>query len=273
MKKFLVLSLALALSLALLHSPVQAQIKLGFKVTGGLGYLRGGDLNTGLQGWSDMWKLIFSLAGRTSTGGYSPVHLGLDLGGELLIQFNPSLALGLGVSSLQAAKTSTLAASGWSTTLAPKVRAIPITATVYYFLPGSGAARIFLDAGIGYYLGRYQDSWQMVYLGTIDESLDTTAGGIGFHGGLGIEIPFSPAFSFLAEARGRYASLGSFKGTAAVSSTTITGSVWLQDFTNSESGTSSYLTVKGTTPTGTNVRPAKLDLSGFSVVIGLLFRL
>jgi opacity protein-like surface antigen len=276
MKKMLLLFCALVLSLALVYAPAQAQTKFGFKITGGLGYLGGGDLNTGLQGWSDAWSAIFGGSGYTVTGGYSAVHLGMDIGGEFLLQFDPSMAIGLGVGYLQASKSSTLTMTGFGSsaafTWAPKVSAIPITATFYYFLPSSGRVRIFLDAGLGYYLGKYTDAWHLEFFGPTDETLDTTANGIGFHGGLGIEVPFSPAISFLFEARGRYASLGNFKGTDTTSFTSTTGDVWIENLDTFGLGTFPLLTIDtGTPSSSTTPRQAKLDLSGFSAVIGFLF--
>ncbi len=276
MRKILVVSCVLVLSLALVQAPAQAQVKLGFKVTGGLGYLGGGDLNTGLQGWSDAWSAIFGGVGYNVAGGYSPVHLGMDFGGELLIQFNPSFALGLGVGYLQASKSSTmtmsLGGSSVEDTWAPKVSAVPITATLYYFLPTAGGIRIFLDAGVGYYLGKYTDTWTGVFFGNFNDAIDTTADGIGFHGGLGIEIPFSPAISFLVEARGRYASLGNFKGTDTATVMTTTGNAWIENTNAFGFGTFPLLTLESSTPSSSlTPHQAKLDLSGFSAVIGFLF--
>ena len=276
MKRCFVLLCVLVVSVLLVQAPAQAQTKIGFKVTGGLGFVSGGDLNTGLQGWSDAWKAIFGGIGYTVSGGYSPVHLGMDIGGEFLLQFDPSLALGLGVGYIQASKSSTLSLTYGSTSVqdswAPKASAIPITATFYYTLPSTGSVKIFIDAGVGYYLGKYTDAWHVVFFGTSDETLDMTANGIGFHGGLGVEIPFSPAISFLFEARGRYASLGNFKGTDATSSTTTTGNAWIENVNALGFGTFPLLYLESSTPSSSvSPRQAKLDFSGFSAVVGFLF--
>jgi opacity protein-like surface antigen len=276
MKKGFVLLFVIAVSVLLVQAPSQAQTKIGFKVTGGLGYISGGDLNTGLQGWSDAWKAIFGGLGATVSGGYSPVHLGMDIGGEFLLQFDPSMAVGLGVGYLQASKSSSLGISYGSTsvqeTWAPKASAIPITATFYFTLPSSGSVKIFLDAGVGYYLGKYTDTQHVVFLSATDESYDTTANGIGFHGGMGVEVPLSPAISLLFEARGRYASLSNFKGTMSNTSISTTGNVWIEHVNALGFGTFPLLYVETATPPSayTPVQ-AKLDFSGFSAVAGFIF--
>jgi hypothetical protein len=276
MKKVLVVFCVLAVSVFLFQAPAQAQTRFSFKVTGGLAYLGGGDVNTGLQGWSDAWYAIFHGVGLPVSGGYAPFHLGMDFGGEFMIHFSPAFAVALGTGYIQATKSSTLTITSSGTdyfdTWAPKVSAIPITATFYFFLPSSGSVKIYLNAGVGYYLGKYTDSWHIVFLGEADETLDTTANGFGVHGGIGIEFPLSPSISIVAEARGRYASLGNFKGTDTfIGSSSTTGNAYIVDLDALGFGTFPGLTISDTTPTGTGVRAAKIDLSGFSAVIGFLF--
>ncbi len=275
MKKALVVFCILAFFALLAQSPAQAQTTFGFKVTGGMAYVGGGDMNKGAQGWSDAWHAIFTGVGASAAGGYSPVHLGMDLGGEFLVQFNPSLALGLGAGYLQASKSSSMTLTAGSSsaedTWAPKISAIPITATLYYYLPSAGGIKFFLDAGVGYYLGKYQDSWQVVFLGTVQESYDMTANGIGFHGGLGLEVPLSPMISLLVEARGRYAELGGFNGTFKSGTSTTTGDAWIEPTDALGFGTFPLLTVNSSTPSTAGAYKAKLGFSGFSAVLGFLF--
>ncbi len=272
MKKAIVLFGVLVLSVFLVPSPAQAQVTFGFKLTGGLGYYGAGDLNTGLQGWSDAFSYIFD--SYSPTGGYKPVHLGMDIGGELLLQFNPQLALGLGVGYLQASRSSSLdfsyAGTDYMESWSPKISAVPITLSLHYFVPLSGKIRLSLDAGVGYYFGKTTDEQHIVFIGELDRTYDTTASGIGFHGGLGLEIPVAPSVSIVFEARGRFAKLGGFKGTVASDSSTETGDVWLADVNIGKKLT--LIEIYGATPSGDNPRLAKLDFSGFSAAAGFVFR-
>ncbi len=272
MKKATWLLFLLAVSVLLFQGPAQAQAKFGFKLTGGLGYYGAGDLNTGLQGWSDILSDIYKT--HSASGGYSPVHLGVDFNGEFFLQLNPELAIGLGVGYLSASKSSALeltkSGSTVEDTWSPKIGAIPVTLNLHYYLPLAGEIRLSLDAGLGYYFGTCTDTQHIVLFGEMNRTYDMTAGGIGFHGGLGLEIPVAPAVSIVVEARGRYASLGGFKGTGRSGSSERTGDVWLADITDARIYT--LIDVYDDTPSGDNARPAKLDFSGFSATAGFLFR-
>lgn len=279
MKKIFVFSIALGLALALVQAPAEAQTSFGFKLTGGLAYVNGGDVNTGLQGWSDIWDAIFGGSGYSISGGYAPFHLGMDFGGEFLVNFSPSFGLGLGAGYIQSSKSSALNISDIGVNVdemwAPKVGAIPLTLTAYYTLPTAGKVKFILNAGAGYYLGTYKDTQHVVFFGDIDQTFDTTASGLGFHGGFGIEVPFSPMISFLFEARGRYASLGSFKGTVKIGSTSpLTGDMWYSEIDALGYGYYPVITIEDSEPSGSDVRSvrmAKLGLSGFSAVLGFVF--
>jgi hypothetical protein len=272
MKKIVSLFGILVLSVLLAQVPAQAQMKLGFKLTGGLGYYGAGDLNAGLQGWSDAFRAIYNT--YEASGGYSPVHWGMDFGGEFLLQFNPKLALGLGVGYIQASRSSSLTFSSSGSSVAdtwsPKISAVPVTLNVHYYIPLAGKLRLSLDAGVGYYFGTCTDSQHIVFIIEIDRTYNATASGIGFHGGLGLEIPVAPAVSIVFEARGRYASLGSFKGTIKSNSSETTGDVWIEEVTLDKKYT--LIDIWEDTPTGDNPRLAKLDFSGFSFAAGFLFR-
>jgi hypothetical protein len=272
MKKAVLFACLLAVSVLFIQSPARAQMTLGFKVTGGLGYYGAGDLNTGLQGWSDVFSYIYDA--YSPTGGYEPVHLGMDFGGELLLQFNPQIALGLGVGFLQASRSSSLvlsyAGEDYPESWSPKISAVPITLSLHYFVPLSGKIKLSLDAGMGYYFGKCTDTQHIIFIIEFDRTYDTTASGVGFHGGLGLEIPVAPSVSIVFEARGRFAKLGGFKGTVESDSSTTTGDVWLADVNLGKNLT--LIDIYGATPSGDNPRLAKLDFSGFSAAAGFVFR-
>lgn len=278
MKKLVMVPLALVLALALIPAPGQAQVKFGFKVTGGLAYVGGGDINAGIQGYSDFFDDLYSLAFNTA-GGYVPFHLGMDIGAEFQLRFSPNFTLALGSGYISATKSSQLNIPAGGTTYyekwAPSVSAIPITLTFYYHLPLGSSARVFFDAGAGYYFGKYSDKWHIVFLGEEDATLDMSGGsGIGFHGGMGLEIDLASNIAFLVEVRGRYASLSGFNGTEKVGSSTFTGDLHYFEGDLFGLGTYPLLSVDTELPSGsgiTNARKAKLDLSGFSAAAGFVF--
>ncbi len=274
--------------------------KFGFKLYGGLNYLAGGDLTNSTTGWStfyhDYWAL--PLWGSLNfAGDYKPAHLGADFGGELILEFTPNIAVGLGAGYLQATKETAYNFPIGGMTFAydwkVSASAIPITASLIYTLPASSQFNIFFEAGVGYYVSvkatQENDGflplaifWPYI-IGRYTDAIDGTSSGIGFHGGLGLEFVASPNFSIFLEAKGRYANIGGFDkanetghfidlGGATV--TINNANMYLQKSNwSSVPGLSSYdvLGVAATIPAGAT--EAKVDLSGFSVLLGIIIRL
>jgi hypothetical protein len=278
MKRKLIVLGALCLFVFGITAPASAQSKFGFKLGGGLAYVGGGDINAGVAGMSDFMDAILVIFGATTSGGYEAFHLGLDFDGEFMFQITPNMALGLGIGYLSASKTSTLTGHGAATVTAefgPKVSAIPITLNFHYLIPAGSNLNFVLHAGAGYYLASYTDDWLID--GVSSEKFDMSGGGLGFHGGVGLELALSPNFALTFDVLGRFASAGGFSGDYTVGSVTETnGKLWYWEATPGSYGTFKLITYDTTAPSGVgiaNVHEAKLDLSGFSAKIGVLIRI
>ncbi len=281
MKKVFVLCCVLTLSLALLQVPAQAQSRFGFKVSGGLAYAGGGDINNGLQGWSDFYHEFMSLLGYSPvSGGYDPFHLGLDFQGEFLFQVSPSVALGLGGGYMTISKDSTLTgtylSNSVSLTWKPQVTAIPITFNFHYYVPAGSSLKFVFTAGVGYYLTKPNFDFVIGGSGSSStEKYDLSGSGFGFHGGLGLDVALSPAVSLVLDFLGRYATASGFTGSYTTSSGSQTnGKLYYYEATVTGAGVFPVLTYSNTMPSGSgvgNAREAKLDLSGFSALLGFVF--
>ncbi|MGB9005334.1 MAG: outer membrane beta-barrel protein [Candidatus Aminicenantales bacterium] len=282
MKKLLTAILCLAM-VCFLAQAAGAQVKAGLRFYGGLNYLGGADLNNGGQAWFDFYKLSATSSGYSSQGTFSPAHLGLNFGGEIMILFTPQIGLGLGADYLSATRTSKIEYTKiFNPTLEqsinPKATAIPIKLTFYYFLPAAPWMNVVLQAGAGYYLAKAYYH-QRVHDPTSyeDIEIDTKGNGLGFHGGLGFEFPFASQLGFLVEFLGRYASFSGFDGKITISttgsSTTDNGKLY---FIKIYSWPLSYslLLVTPVKPTGTGItaEEAKVDFSGFSLRAGFFIR-
>ncbi len=282
MKKLLTAFLCLAM-VCFLAQAAGAQVKAGLRFYGGLNYLGGADLNNGGQAWFDYYKLSATSGGYSSQGTFSPAHLGLNFGGEIMILFTPQIGLGLGADYLSATRTSKIEFTKifnptMEFSINPKATAIPLKLTFYYILPATPWMNVVLQAGAGYYLAKAYYH-QRIHDPTSyeDIEIDTNANGLGFHGGLGFEFPFTSQLGFLVEFLGRYASLSGFEGNIAVSSTgsstTDNGKLYFIKIL-SPPYFYSLLLVTPTKPTGTGItaEEAKVDFSGFSLRAGFFIR-
>jgi hypothetical protein len=271
------------LFLFLFVGSAESKVIFGFKLTGGLNYLQGGDLNKGLQGWSDIWNKLYDDPGITRSGGYKSFHLGMDLNIELLMWISPRIAFGLGTGYVQVSRSSELqlieGGITYKNTWSPKITFIPITLSLYYNILNGKRFRFIIHAGAGYYLSKYMDTQHTVFLGDINDEYNMSAKGFGFHGGLGVEISLSNQLALLIESRGRYVRLNGFEGDLksswSSSSSIISGKLWYYEISAFDNGKYPIVSVENTKPLGpdiANVREAIVDTSGISVFLGLIFR-
>jgi hypothetical protein len=293
MKKLVVVCSIVFLLLFLLPSSAKAQYDTGrfaFKFYGGLNYLAGADLNASFEGWSQYWSWFWGLFGYSTTNQFNGANLGMNFGGDFIFQFTPSMGVGLGVGYLQASRKNDIAYTNaipgmpaLNETYEVRASAIPIKVSFYYFLPTSGMVGVNLNAGVGYYLATAYGLYRAEIPGTWEQNVydNFPGGGIGFHGGVGLEFKLSPMIGIFLEGQGRYAAFSNFEGDALYTnsvggSATTTGKLWTYDLTGA-GHTWTLSVISNTTPTTgggvSNVRQTKVDFSGFSLVLGIIVRL
>ena len=278
MKKLISMSVVVLLLLFVLPSAARAQYdtgRFGFKLYGGLNYLGGGDLNKSAEGWGSAWIDLCEASGYTVSNKFAAANLGMNFGGEFLYMFTPSMGASLGVGYIQASSNTSLDTSpalpaGLDFYWKPAISAIPITATFYYFLPSGGSLKFFFNLGVGYYIAKADLGMGGWFIIPWQWDLKSTGGGLGFHGGLGLEFGLSPMLGIIAELKGRYASFSNFEGSVdwiwpALPSinATVEGplSAW-------DDGGKTYVEMLDTMPAGD--RAAKVDFSGFSFFVGIV---
>ncbi|MCX6554971.1 MAG: outer membrane beta-barrel protein [Candidatus Aminicenantes bacterium] len=277
--------------LAVLAIPARAAYgaKTGFKpgfslrLYGGLNYLKGGDLNTGLKGFADSAIYEFANSGYSHSGDYQDMNWGAEAGGELVYQFSRYLGLGVGVGYSQASKSSAVTLMGSDTVkfiFNPKASAIPIKVELIFFLPLSDAFRISLSAGPEYYLASVRADIRREYPASWSEwNQEADGQTVGFQGGIALEIRLSRRISLLIEGKGRYAKIKEFKGTNIFSTSS--------GYQEKQEGTLYYWTDNYTfkpfpvifvessfpsEPWQQDVRKAEVDFSGGSIRGGIVFR-
>jgi len=251
---------------------------LTIRLYGGGTYLQGGDINSGMKGWADYYKAYYGTYGYPQqTGSFAPVHLGFDAGGDIIFHLTTRFGIGLGAEYLMATKSSTLAfqstASSFTMRFVGIPSAIPAKLSLFYFLPLGNRVRVSLHAGAGY----YSASARLESHSSIDYIIDSSAKGIGYHGGLGLEWELFPKFCLLIEAAGRYASLSGFEGDVTmVGLGGWKGKLYYWGATASFLDKFNYIDLLIGAPGGTGflfVREAKIDFSGFSLRAGFVIKL
>jgi hypothetical protein len=279
MNNKIALAIGLVLFFGFLSEPSEASV-LTFRFYGGGSYLQGGDLNDGMKGWTDYWKANYLLQGYpTQAGSFSPVHYGYEFGGDIIIHLTARFGIGLGTELVQASKSSVLTFQSSSTTLTwtivGKLSALPVKASLFYVLPlGSGAA-ISFHAGVGYYSAKARLESHMKTSDETSYLIDSSAKGLGYHAGLGLELKLFPKVFLLIEGAGRYLVLSGFEGSVTMSpSGGWKGKLFYWGASNSYLASYNYIDLVGGAPGGvTFVREAKIDYSGLSLRVGLVVKL
>jgi hypothetical protein len=262
---------------------------VSLKLAGGGSYALGGDLAKGLQGQSDYLKAEFG-----AVDAYKFPKIGWTGTGEILFNLSPQFAIGFSAGYEQHSQESAVSYSiegiDVKETVKPAFNVIPVLGSLHLYFPIGSAVKIDFSLGGGAYFT--QLNWNSSYLIGILGLTGTDAyafaskriTGYGAQAGLGLELALSSKLALVLNVVGRYAKISGFVGDWTE---TGTGDFW--SFMDSGSDHTVYYydwTFAGATyaqiefrpdrPSGvglTNVREAKLDLSGIAATIGIKINL
>lgn len=175
------------------------------------------------------------------------------------------------------------------------IRVIPLKLGLYYNIPFSSKARLFINGGGGYYLTKTIFYWEQREIWKREDGSlaadfkemvewDLSSKVIGFHGGIGFEYTVAKNFALVFEVQGRSARIKKLEGTEILVgdgySESFYGSVYY--FEKKDIITEKYYSLVGfykeypdflPSPRYRNIRESELDLSGYSFKIGLRIRL
>ena len=265
--------------------------KLAVKFSGGMSYLLVGDINRGIQGYFDYAKdMAIGLPLLSVRGDAKPIHLGFDFQGDILINIKPKIWIGLGTGYIRSGNTSEIvydSGGGFPIKGSHKVRisAIPVRLGISYLLLGNETFRLFLNAGAGLYFADYK--YDKLPIGAGEWVIHQTASGKGFglHGGLGGELKLTRRLAFILESQARYAKVGGLRGTMEYQILprylhVEKGPLYFWEslvYVGHEGrfvGKYPQVYISQEKPSGpyvTNVREAKIDFSGLSLMGGIKF--
>ena len=260
-------------------------LSLKVRLYGGMNYLSGGDLNDGLEGMMKYEGDWAQTLGYTFSGQFNGAHGGPTFGGDFILQITPLFGIGLGTGYLGASRESkftlTTPVMNATETITPDLHAVPLKLSFFLSFP-SGAITVSLHAGLGYYIATASGNWRRDEIdGWTNNHYEVESkGGIGFHGGLGLEFNISSHFAVFLEAQGQYASLSGFEATYLFTSSfgataTTSGKLYYIEGDLLDGQYYPWLILETTPPSGPGyrtVREAKVDFSGGEIVAGIVVK-
>lgn len=260
--------------------------KINIKLTSGMGYFNGGDINRVAEFWNLYFPFYKNYKGRE--GKVKELHYGGEMELETLFKISGSIEIGLGIGALKAeSKINIKAYPGWfgakgytSGYFNPEIEAIPIKLNCYYLFPLSSRTSLFLKGGLGYY------STKMKFYRKIENTIEgypeglarndeVNDEGIGFHGGVGIYYRLWKKIEIVIEGEGRVLKLNKLKGKEVYE-------YWeesryrryvYEGYLNYIETLIDYALWRDLWMHPLKLRNAELDLSGFSLRAGIRIRL
>lgn len=246
--------------------------------SGGGFYLSGGDLNTGLQGLADYYRISL---GSSSDENPEPIHLSAVVGGDILFGITPVFSVGLGADYIIGKKKSSVVYAedplAWTLTAQPEIKALPVRfALIFHPQPF-----ISFKAGIEYIFAQCRYAYRMESGETWEEWIgNATSGGLGLTAGIGVDQKVTPFASLFCELFARYARISSFEGTSEYRASSglesaEDGFLYSYQGEVTEGTTYPLLFIREREPTEagvSEVEKAVLDLSGFGFRLGIKFR-
>lgn len=261
--------------------------KIDLKISGGLTYLEVGDWNAHHIGWNESRRKSVEAAGGVVIRENQALHWGWELEGELILHLGSQFAVGFGTGYINGKVADTAETLVDDITALNihdfRVKAIPLRAKGYYFLPISPKVRIALGGGIGYYFARFTRFYRREP-GTgywIDSNMEGNGAGLGVEGGISFEYTLRDNVSIFIEGSGRYAKIGGITGKrdridSNNWSDSIEGAYYYLERERSPGVWYPVVNIATTAPSGEdtrNLRDAQLDFSGYTIKIGVKIRL
>lgn len=222
---------------------------ISFSFSGGLSNINGGDLNASIIGINEQWEdLSGDFTGADFNSDLEEFGWINNFKGELLLNLSSYMSIAFGAEYLSKNNTGIMSfnyedseayyVNGYYVDSSDdvsisgeseyKLTAIPLTASLYFFIPMGNTADFFITGGAGYYLGRIELNetpqvdylYQADYYDTADDSylyryleeyssngtitVEAKCNTIGYHAGAGFSINLSPNLSFVFEGLYRY---------------------------------------------------------------------
>jgi opacity protein-like surface antigen len=301
----LVLSVVFFNGLALSEERENFKSKISFIILGGLRYMRVGDTNIHLESFdgyvSEMTDyeggMIKKLANYNSELEKTPEF-------ELRLDISPKFAISAGIGFITEKNESNFQFTDQvpsepinfhTISTEPKVSATLLKLGTYYTIPLIRRVNLFLNGGINYYFSKVSLYKSHGFHAEIDlspyfkeDKYDVSSNNFGLYGGMGFEYKISNYLALAMEFRGRYAKMKNLKGTRLFRNgrhmfpppeESEEGILYIGERYMTDGWIDGYrpdLIISPSRPSGAefrNIREAALDLSGYSLRLGIRIKL
>jgi hypothetical protein len=274
----------------LIRGPVYAEKykrQIDLKVSGGWCYLDLEDWNAFHEGWNESRRKSMEAAGGMVISENQPLHWGWEMEGEFCFHLGSQFSVSLGTGYIHgkvADSAETLADETRAKNFQDfRVRAIPLKAKGYYILSLSPRTQIALGGGPSYYFTRFKRFYRREP-GTgywIESDFSGNGSGFGLEASVSLEYLLKKHISIIIEGSGRYAKISGITGTrdridSNNWSDAIEGSYYTLERERSPGEWYPVVNIDTMAPSGEgtrNVRDAAIDLSGFSIRLGIKIHL
>ena len=189
-------------------------IGLTVKVSVGFNHIAAGEINDGIRGVVDYYKDLMSYWGQSFDREIEPFHSGFDFGADAIYSLTSHIGIGLGLSYVQWGNKSWLLLADvnyprrFDST--PRVKALPVRLGAFVTLPIFRKINVTFNAGPTYYFVRYIYNMSYSPYAVVQKA---SGRGLGFHGGIGLELEWNSRSTLFIEYQGRHAKLNTFEGT------------------------------------------------------------
>lgn len=258
--------------------------EFSLKLAGGLSFINPVNLNNIHQDWKDLYKIDTDEHQKWSfiEGELGSLKNSFDLEGELVYSLNPRIAISIGTGfifselnpknpNFSIEKT----INTYEYIYPMKVSAIPAILSGYYLYPLNNRFKVYAKAGAGFIWAKYidregrkqLDNDNYVYYST----QNTKARGTMLSGALGLRVESEQGINFFIESSFRKTNISNFTGE---NKSGLIGTLYFFDeFDSDLEFWQSKFKILSQEPSGNSfrsVKKAEIDLSGFSVKLGII---
>jgi len=258
--------------------------EFSLKLAGGLSFINPANINHIRQDWEELYKIDTDeyINWNFIEGELGSLKNSIDFEGELVYSLHPRIAISIGTGFIFSElnpKNPNFSIEKKINTFEyiypMKVSAIPAILSGYYLYPLNSRFKVYAKAGAGFIWAKYIDREGKKPLGMDNYGYSSTqnskARGTMFSGALGLRIESEQGINFFIESSFRKTNISNFTGESESGST---GTLYFFDeYDSNLEFWQSKFQILTQEPLGNSfraVKKAEVDLSGFSVKLGII---